>query len=325
MKTEESVARLLPILLIAVLLLIPLSVFSQKLQVNKQQKFPHHIPAGNYSGITAIGNERYAVVCDKSDDGFFVFHIDIDTLSGRILGVQNEGFHPSGCPNRDQEGISFQPFTRTLFISGEADNQIMEYTLDGRRTGQQLQVPQTFSRLDRNYGLESLCYDDQTHRFYTISERPAKGDSVLWLTSFSDDGTMLQQYAYMLDTPKPKRKGVFLNGVSELCALGGGRLLVLERTLRIPPLKIGSYAECRLYVVQPSADRQLQKTHLHTFRTKINLFRRNFANYEGLCVAKRLTDGSIILLMIADSQNHYKGILRDWLKTIRLSTTYPPT
>ena len=133
MKTEESVARLLPILLIAVLLLIPLSVFSQKLQVNKQQKFPHHIPAGNYSGITAIGNERYAVVCDKSDDGFFVFHIDIDTLSGRILSVQNEGFHPSGCPNRDQEGISFQPFTRTLFISGEADNQIMEYTLDGHR------------------------------------------------------------------------------------------------------------------------------------------------------------------------------------------------
>ena len=307
--------------LVALLCAVPLTVSAQLLIENKQQKFPHDIPAGNYSGITAIGNDRYAVVCDKSNDGFFVFHIDIDTVSGRILGVQNEGFHSSGHPNRDQEGIAYQPFTRTLFISGEADNQIMEYTLDGQRTGRQLKVPQTFSRLNHNYGLESLCYDDETHRFYTISERPAKGDSVLWLTSFSDDGTMLQQHTYTLDVPKPKRKGILINGVSELCALGSGRLLVLERTLRIPPLKIGSYAECRLYVVQPSTDGQLQKTHLHTFRTKINLFRRNFANYEGLCVAKRLSDGSIILLMIADSQNHYKGIMRDWLKTLILK--YP--
>ena len=147
---------------------------------------------------------------------------------------------------------------------------------------------------------------------------------MLWLTSFSDDGTLLRQHAYTLDVPKPKRKGILINGVSELCALGGGRLLVLERTLRIPPLKIGSYAECRLYVVQPSADGQLQKNHLHTFRTRINLLRRNFANYEGLCVAKRLTDGSLILLMIADSQNQRKGIMRDWLKTLRLSPTHPP-
>ena len=310
--------------LVALLCAVPLTVSAQLLIENKQQKFPHDIPAGNYSGITAIGNDRYAVVCDKSADGFFVFHIDIDTVSGRILGVQNEGFHSSGHPNRDQEGIAFQPFTRTLFISGEADNQIMEYALDGQRTGRQLQVPPTFSRLAHNYGLESLCYDDETHRFYTISERPAKGDSVLWLTSFSDDGTLLRQHAYTLDVPKPKRKGILINGVSELCALGGGRLLVLERTLRIPPLKIGSYAECRLYVVQPSADGQLQKNHLHTFRTRINLLRRNFANYEGLCVAKRLTDGSLILLMIADSQNQRKGIMRDWLKTLRLPPTHPP-
>ena len=89
---------------------------------NRQQKFPKDIPAGNYSSITPIGNDRYAVVSDKSDDGFFVFHIDIDTVSGRILSVSNEGFRASGKPNRDQEGIAYQPYTHTLFISGEADN-----------------------------------------------------------------------------------------------------------------------------------------------------------------------------------------------------------
>lgn len=300
----------------ALLCAVPLTVSAQQLVENKQQKFPHHIPAGNYSGITAIGNDRYAVVCDKSPDGFFVFHIDIDTLSGRILSATNEGFRASGRANRDQEGIAYQPHTRTLFISGEANNRIMEYSLDGQQTGRQLQVPQNLSRLNRNYGLESLCYDAEAHLFYTIPECPAKGDSVLWLTSFSDDGILQRQYAYTLDAPKPRRKGILLNGVSELCAIGDGKLIVLERTLRIPPLKIGSYAECRLYVVEPSNNGQLQKTLLHTFRSRINLFRRNFANYEGFCVAKRRTDGSIILLMIADSQNQHWGILRDWLKTL---------
>jgi hypothetical protein len=35
-----------------------------------------------------------------------------------------------------------------------------------------------------------------------------------------------------------------------------------------------------------------------------------------MCVARRLSDGSIILLMVADSQNRSHGILRDWLKTL---------
>jgi len=282
----------------------------------QQQKFPKDIPAGNYSGITPIGDDRYAVVSDKSDDGFFIFHIDIDTVSGRILSVRNEGFRSSGQPTRDQEGIAYQPYSRTLYVSGEADNRILEYTLDGVRTGRQLQVPDVFGRFSHNYGLESLCYDAETRQFFSVSERPAEGDSLLRLTVFDDNGKLRRQYAYSLDKVKPKRKGTLVNGVSELCALGDGRLLVLERTVRVPKLKIGSYVDCRLYEVRPSADEQLHKDLVYSFRTKINLTRRNFANYEGLCVAKKLSDGRLILLLIADSQNQYRGLLRDWLKTV---------
>ena len=283
---------------------------------HRQQKFPKDIPAGNYSSITPIGNDRYAVVSDKSDDGFFVFHIDIDTVSGRILSVSNEGFRASGKPNRDQEGIAYQPYTHTLFISGEADNRILEYSLDGRQTGRQLQVPASFSLLRRNRGLESLCYDSLAHRFYTVAESPARGDSLLRLTAFDDDGVMLRQYAYALDPVKPKRKGTLVNGVSALCALGDGRLLVLERTLRVPKLLMGAYVDCRLYEVRLTADELLRKNLVYSFRTKINITRRNFANYEGVCVAKSMSDGSFILLLIADSQNQYRGVLRDWLKTV---------
>ena len=303
-------------LIVALLFAVPLSVFSQLLKANRQQKFPKVIPAGNYSGITPIGNDRYAVVSDKTADGFYIFHIDIDSIKGRIRKVENEGFYTNGNLSRDQEGIAWNPYTRTLFISGEADNQILEYTVDGRQTGQRLQVPASFSRLSSSYGLESLCYDANAHRYYTVSERPAEGDSLLRLTAFDDDGQPVGVYSYVLDEVPTKRKGTLLNGVSELCALGDGRLVVLERTLRVPPLKLFAYVECRLYTVRPSSEPTLSKTHLYTFRTHINLLRRNFANYEGLCVARRLADGALVLLLVADSQNQYRGILRDWLKTL---------
>ena len=47
-----------------------------KATVNDQVAFPETVPPGNYSGITWIGGNVYAVVCDKSrSDGFFIFHI----------------------------------------------------------------------------------------------------------------------------------------------------------------------------------------------------------------------------------------------------------
>ena len=57
-----------------------------KITENKQFAFPQSIPAGNYSGIAWLGNNHYAVVSDKSkEDGFFVFEIDVDSVSGELL------------------------------------------------------------------------------------------------------------------------------------------------------------------------------------------------------------------------------------------------
>lgn len=306
-------------LIVVLLYVVPLSILAQQVTANRQQKFPKDVPAGNYSAITPLGNDRYAIVSDKTTDGFYVFHISIDSLSGRILSVANEGFQPSGRPNRDQEGIAFRGSTATLFISGEADNQVLEYNLNGTPTGNRLCVPPSFQQLDRNHGLEALCYDNEACYFYTIAECPAKGDSLLRLTAFDDTGLMRCQYAYALDTIPQKRRGMMLNGVSDVCSLGGGRLIVLERTLRVPPLKIGSYADCRLYLVHPQNDLMLHKKLIYRFRTRINLLRRNFANYEGLCLAHRLKDGRLVLLLVADSQNRYGNVLRDWFKTIVIS------
>jgi len=63
----------------------------------------------------------------------------------------------------------------------------------------------------------------------------------------------------------------------------------------------------------------LEKQLLTEFRTRINVTARSFANYEGICCGPRLADGRRLLLLVADSQNQYKGWLKDWFRSIVVS------
>ena len=277
----------------------------------KPQRFHKVLPPGNYSGITALGDGRYALVSDKSEeDGFFMLRLTIDSVKGRITSIENEGFRSSGLPNRDMEGICYRSSTNTVFISGEKDNEVYEYTLDGQRTGRRLDMPALFKQADRNSGLESLTYDAQRHLFFTTTERPLKGDSLLRIQTFTDDLRPQRFYYYRPDTPISRK---YSQGVSELCALHDGRLLVLERQIRVPKLKIGASTVIRIYEVTPSDEPLLEKKLLMEFRTRLNLTSRRFANYEGLCQPM-----PNLLLLIADSQNRYKHVLRDWFLLRRI-------
>lgn len=298
----------LKIVLVLVAVSVSLSAFSQ-LQPQKPRKFPRQIPAGNYSGITPLGNDRYAVVSDKSaEDGFFVFHIEIDTLSGRILDAQNEGFVGMGQPNSDLEAIAYCPATGSLFVASEADSKIQEVTLQGKTTGRTLQLPAILQKASKNCGIESLTFGH--NRFYATTERPLPGDSLLRIQSFDIHLKPTKQYLYRPDGQKLKN-GYW--GVSELCALDDGRLLVLEREIRIPRLKIGAKTHIKIYETRPdSSDSLLEKRLLCEFTTRINLVSRRFANYEGMCEVR-----PGLLLLIADSQNQLKGLLRDWMRTLK--------
>lgn len=283
-----------------------LTLVSVSMMAQKPQRFHDALPPGNYSGITALGDDRYAVVSDKSaEDGFFVLHISIDSIKGRIASVETEGFRSCGLPNRDAEGICYRPTTNTVFISGEDDNEVYEYSLDGQRTGRRLAMPEVFKLAHPNCGLEALTYDSQRHLFYATSEKPLKGDSLLRIQTFDDDLQPQRCYFYHPDAPISRK---YFCGVSALCSLDDGRLLVLERQVRIPRLKIGATTVIRIYELTPSDDVFPEKKLLREFRTRLTLTGRRFANYEGLCPV-----APDYLLLIADSQNRYKGILRDWI------------
>lgn len=314
------------------LLLAALQMTAQQVVLNKQRHFPNTVPAGNYSGITWLGDDRYAVVDDKSPTaGFHLMTIRIDSVAGKITEVRTDTFMTSHLPNRDEEGICYIPQTNTVFVSGEADGQIIEYRLDGQLTGRRLNIPDVFSTMRSNGGFEALTYNAVTHRFWTTSENTLKGDgevpdiirkipNMLRLQSFGDDLQPCEQYWYKTDSSAVKStEGKSNLGVSGLAALDDGRIIVLEREIRKTDSGIGSFTHIKLYMVNPTQQQPgelLHKQLLTEFRTTINVTKRSFANYEGLCVGPRLTDGRQLLLLVADSQNQYKGWLKDWFKTI---------
>ena len=317
------------------LLMTVVTATAQDVVLNKQRHFKKAVPPGNYSGIAWMGGDRYAVVDDKSATaGFHLMTIRIDSITGDITDIRADSFMTSGLPNRDEEGICYVPLTNTLFVSGESDGQIVEYSLDGQLTGRALNIPEVFKKAYDNKSFEALTYNAKTQRFWTTTENSLAIDgdkpdikkkiaNRLRLQSFDNNLQPREQYWYVTDSSSVKsKKGRSTLGVSGLAALDDGQVIVLEREVRRAPKKIGSFVHVKLFVVNPQLQQPgdtLQKRLLTEFRTRINLKKRSFANYEGLCTRLRLADGRLVLLLVADSQNQYKGYLKDWFKTIVIS------
>lgn len=318
------------------------------------------IGPAQFSGIAPLGNDLYALVSDKEPaDGFFVFRIVQDEATGEVVQVVHEGFR--GNPNpvcddrgmslRDCEGVAYVPATHTVFISGEGDQEILEYRLDGTPTGRGLAVPPMFGlkRIVPNYGFEALTYSASTGRFWTTTESTLTCDgraagpaapgvqNLLRLQAFGNDLRPAGQYAYRMEQGRTDRFGrIYVCGVPALAALPDGRLLVLEREANVPDGYLNSECTCRLYEVNPaqgrpidgSADlgslapnRFLAKKLLAAFTTRMTLFRYDFANYEGMCLGRQLADGRSTLLLVSDSQGGYgKGPVRlkDYIKVLIL-------
>ena len=323
------------VLYLALLLMATVQATAQHVVLNKQHHFAKAVPAGNYSGITWLGGDRYAVCDDKSATaGFLLMTIRLDSITGEIEDVRADSFMTSNLPNRDEEGICYVAPTNTLFLSGEGDGQIVEYTLDGQLTGRKLNIPDMFGISYGNRGFEALTYNAKTHRFWATTENTLRADGErpsirkkianrLRLQNFGDDLQPKEQYWYVTDSSAVEStKGKSTLGVSGLAALDDGQVIVLEREVRKTPKGIGSFVHVKLFVVNPQLQQSgdtLRKQLLTEFRTSINLSKRSFANYEGICAGPRLGDGRQVLLLVADSQKQYKGYLKDWFKTIVIS------
>ena len=212
-----------------------------------------------------------------------------------------------------------------------------------------------------NYNFESLAFDSVHQYLWTIPESTLRKDGqpatpqnglanrlrlmrLNWgkmkedsnkeeyseQVSSKKDSRYMMTYAYQMDQPSTHKKAdIYVMGVSELCALPDGQLLVLEREAFIPNIKIGAFCKCKLYLINPlnsekfsmkekfSSDTPFLKKRLLTeWKTGLSLSKRSFANYEGMCLGPKLEDGSQVVILLSDSQDQYAGVLKDWFKTI---------
>lgn len=212
-----------------------------------------------------------------------------------------------------------------------------------------------------NYNFESLAFDSVRQYLWTISESTLRKDGqpatpqnglanrlrlmrLNWgkikenrnkeeyseQVSSKKASRYMTAYAYQMDQPSTHKKAdIYVMGVSELCALPDGQLLVLEREAFIPKIKIGAFCKCKLYQINPlnseefalkekfSSDTPFLKKRLLTeWKTGLSLSKRSFANYEGMCLGPKLEDGSQVVILLSDSQDQYAGVLKDWFKTI---------
>lgn len=304
------------------------------------------ITPGNYSAITPIEDNVYAIVDDKdATDGYKLLELQFDDRKGKVLHAQL--LEPQGMGQRrnqgkgimrDCEGACYFPSAGTVFVSGETYQDILEYDRMGNPTGRKLAIPESFGRkhIASNYGFEALTYNAVQHRFWTTTERLLLPDGTspvrLRLLSFGDDLQPSLSYVYQMDEPlKQQLSQNNAHGVASMLALDNGKLLVLEREAYSPKMKVGAFVNHKIYAVdlaqahpvsldtpmsEVSEAQVVRKELLVEFKTRLNVFRRNLANYEGMCLGPRLADGRQTLLLISDSQNgkgNFLFHLKDYL------------
>lgn len=324
-------------------------------QLKQQKMNSWGIVPANYSGITKIDEGLYAI-CDDKDmcDGFTLLRIKQDGKTGKITDIKHET--PSKMAERrsegkgqyrDCEGIAFCAERNTVFVSGEEDQRILEYTLDGEPTGKELGVPECFATPNRrtNYGFEALTYNNHTRTFWTTTESTLKQDgesaslqnrdveNVLRLQSFGIHLQPRQQYVYRMDKPTARKsQGTYIHGIPSLLALDDGSLIVMEREEFVPRKYIGAFCRIKLFRIVPNRDSEvsiaklsdtkpLEKELLTEFTTYLRARKLNLANYEGMCFGQTLDNGRPTLLLLCDSQGGQGNKLfhlKDYIRVIVL-------
>ena len=290
----------------------------------------------------------------------FIERTDGTLNDGKPWQGQEKGF--------DHEAI-VKVSDSTLVIASEGYCRLKEYPIQPiSAVAAKVGYPQNLwesrwpsSEFYPNYNFESLAFDSVRQYLWTIPEstlrkdgQPATPQNGLtnqlrlmrldWGKMEEDsnkeeyseqvnskkDSRYMTTYAYQMDQPSTHKKAdIYVMGVSELCALPDGQLLVLEREAFIPKIKIGAFCKCKLYLINPlnseefsmkekfSSDTPFLKKRLLTeWKTGLSLSKRSFANYEGMCLGPKLEDGSQVVILLSDSQDQYAGVLKDWFKTI---------
>ena len=258
------------------------------------------------SGITHVDGDSYYAVSDDGS-GIWPMQIGLDRATGVITNcVMGRNVRVG----KDNEGIAWNPQNRTVFVTDEASHAISEINPETGQLVAEVRLPEHLRKRRNNRGLESLTLSPGGEFLWTANEEALPGDgdasseksgTVVRLTRFSrGDGAAWAadgEWAYLTDSIDGGNTRRMRSGVSDMCVLEDGTLLVLERELSRKG--VAPAYRARLYAVRPmpgapiDMERPLGKKLLFGADT-------GSANYEGVCLGPTLDNGDRTLVMVSD-------------------------
>ena len=291
---------------------------------------PRTSTPSDLSGLTWAGGDVYWSVRDTGGE-LYELSVPVDRATGRVRDVKvlRHFAMPGG---RDLEAVAWDPLRRSVWVSDERKPLIAEFMPVGGR-GMTVKLPPEFDNVRLNRGLEALEIAPDGLDMWTCNENalPADGGAAvgpsefLRLTRFSRataDGEwrLSGQWAYRPETPGGLEiRGRARNGVSSLCVLPGGELLVLEREKKGG----GGHAYVvRVYLADMSratdvrGRQSLDESDFIPVNKRL-LFTADTgrAMYEGISRGPVLDDGSHVLVLISDGDQGAD----EQIMTLRLS------
>lgn len=272
------------------------------------------------SGLTYAGGDTFWTIEEKSG-ALIELKIEIDAGTGAVTDVHE--VHRAKALGGNFEGIAFDPLQPKLWICEEEGNTIQAFEIEKGRLSDTIEVP-IMRSAKSNRGLEALAISSSGLDMWTCNENelpidrlasPGSSEIVRLIhftrTSASEPWKMADQWVYRPEQPislDPRRQRKLRNGVSSLCVMENGGLLVLEReTDKFRPAR----GRSRIYRVDregatdvmghaslASADYVPVRKHL----LYDGLTRH--AQYEGLALGPKLADGSRAAILVSDASDN---------------------
>ncbi len=267
------------------------------------------------SGITWISGDQFYAVADHPNL-LVPLTLKIDPATGCITHGEIGTAIPIKTTVSDFEGVTYVHGTKTFYISCETGNAVISYQLGGAA---QLQpVPKIFSKARDNLSLESITWNDTDAHFWIANEEaltvdgPVSGaqGTVVRMQQLDAKFRPVAQYAWRTE-PAAFRFHGSGNGVSDLCLLPDGRLIVLERGFAFGGLHVRLFLADFTGATDVSNLASLADAAFTPAKKKL-LFEEisGFINFEGIALGPTLQDGSRSLILIADSNSgHVHSLL----------------
>lgn len=275
------------------------------------------------SGVTWLSGEAgdsiFAAVIDNSDkvvrlrigfkeDGSIA---SLAIIDGLTLGTSG-----------DHEGIAFTDgATNTIFVANEVGPAINEFDLSSGALRRAISVPSVFTEpgnLRSNLGFESLSRCPETGDLWAANEEALTVDgprstpehgTLVRLTCSSEGGdgdapARHRQYAYLTEPLHGVMMRGGRSGVSDIVAISGGRLLVLERSFASGE---GLFRNS-IYLVDPAEGMPtdvakigaLEGSDFEPVKKRLVWSAYLNQNLEGLCLGPRVSPMSRVLLGVVD-------------------------